>query len=160
MGLKKGSLERKIHNNRSEIKDLRGKHENHKRKFCEFMIDDIKSFINTLPNENAHYSENKEYKYISSDFGSIANIYRIFIDIYIEYKNDVSYKMFKQVFKTCNLKFKKPRNDICETCDEIICEINSNKRLKNSDNLLKELENKLKIHREEANLFYELKNKL
>ena len=46
MGLKKGSLERKIHNNRSQIKDLRGKYENHKRIFYEFMLEDIKSFIN------------------------------------------------------------------------------------------------------------------
>jgi hypothetical protein len=66
--------------------------------------------------------------------------------------------MFRKVFNTCNIKFKKPRSDICETCDGIECEISKAKRQKNT-NLLIDLENKLKNHKIEANLFYEIKRK-
>jgi hypothetical protein len=120
---------------------------------------DIKSFLNSITYENSHYSENKTVKYIDSEFFSISNIHRIFIDIYYEYKNEVSYQMFKKVFNSCNIKFKKPRTDTCETCDEIFCQITKAKREKNLNNL-NELQNSLKENKFEANLFYELKRKV
>ncbi len=64
-----------------------------------------KTFIDSLPLENCYYSESKTIKYIASQFGSISNIYKIFIDISFEYNNEVSYYMFRKVFNTCNIKF-------------------------------------------------------
>ena len=64
-GTKEKFSKKKILQNRAESQDLRGKHENHKRKFCELMIQDIKSFLYALPNENSHHFENKYRQKIS-----------------------------------------------------------------------------------------------
>ncbi len=117
-----------------------------------------KTFVDSLPFENCYYSQIETIKYIASQFGSIFNIYKIFIDIIIEYNNEVLYYMLRKVFNTCNIKFKKPKSDICETCDGIECEISKAKRQKNT-NLLIDLENRLKNDKVEANLFYEIKRK-
>jgi hypothetical protein len=90
MGIKRNFLKTKVLKNRSQNEDGRGRHKNHAKKFCEFMENDIKSFINSLPNESSHYSQNKNVKYIAPEFGSISNIHKTFIDIYLEYKNEVS----------------------------------------------------------------------
>jgi hypothetical protein len=88
----------------------------------------IKCFVNSTPYENSRYSENKTVKYITSEFFSIPNIHKIFIDIYYEYKNQVSYEIFRKVFNSCNIKLKKPL--ICENCDEFDCQITKAKREK------------------------------
>jgi len=106
LGIKKSSLVKKVFKNRSQVEDKRGKHKNDPKKFCEFMENDIKTFIHSLPFENSHYSQSKTIKYIAFQFGSISNICQIFKDIYIEYQNEVSYYMFKKVFNTCNIKLK------------------------------------------------------
>ncbi len=94
-----------------------------------------------------------------SQFFSISNIHKIFIDIYYEYKNEVLCEMFRKVFNWCNTKFKKPRTDICETCDEFSCQITKTKHEKNV-NILNDLQNRFAEHKLEANLFYELKTKV
>jgi hypothetical protein len=77
MGVKRSFLRPRVLKNRSQNQDGRGRHKNHAKKFCEFMENDIKSFsfINSLPNESPHYSQNKNFKYIAPEFGSISNIH-------------------------------------------------------------------------------------
>jgi hypothetical protein len=160
MGLKRSSLLNKVLKNRSETEDKRGKHGSHLKKMCKLVKEDMKTFIFSLPNHDYHYSKIKNIRYIAPEFGSIANIYKVFIDIYIEYKKEVSYQMFRKFFNSCKIKIKKPRSDLCETCDELELKISKAKRENSSVNFINQLEKKLKEHKFEANSFYELKEKI
>jgi hypothetical protein len=159
MGLKRSSLLNKVLKDRLETEDKRGKHVNHVKKMCELVEEDMKNFIYSLPNHKYHYSKNKNIQYIAPEFGSIANIYKVFIDIYLEYENEVSYQMFRKFFNSCKIKIKKRRSDLCETCDELELKISKAKRENSPVKLINQLEKRLKEHELEADLFYVLKNK-
>ena len=79
--------------------------------------------------------------------------------IFTKYIKWSSYKTFRKVFNSCNIKFKKPRTDICETCDEFDCQKTKAKREKNL-NILNDLQNRFAEHKLKANMFYELKRKV
>ncbi len=54
---------------------------------------------------------------------------------------------------------KKPNKDLCEICEQFKCEISKFKRIQNLKPI-KNLENQLKAHINEAEKFYNLKNSL
>ncbi len=60
------------------------------------------------------------------------NIHKLYLNIYYEPQFDVSYQVFLKIFKECNLSFDKLKQDICEKCDRIKCEI-INKKNKEID---------------------------
>jgi hypothetical protein len=43
-----------------------------------FCAEDINDFIVSLPAEKTHYGNNKNKKFLSTEFGSIANIHNFF----------------------------------------------------------------------------------
>ncbi len=88
-GLQRSGLGHKILKNRIVSQDLRGKHFSRPHKTFFLINEDINEFINSLPTEQMHYGRNKSSKYLSPEFGSIANIYRLFIDLFPEHKVDV-----------------------------------------------------------------------
>jgi hypothetical protein len=70
-----------------------------------------------LPTEQSHYGRNKSIRYLLFEFGSVANIHRLFLDLYPEHKIDVNYKLFLKNFNS-NISIGKPKVDICETCEK------------------------------------------
>jgi hypothetical protein len=121
--------------------------------------EDINEFINSLPTEQTHYGRNKSSKYLSPEFGSIANIYRLFIDLFPEHKVDVKYHLFNKNFKKFNISIAKPKVDICQTCDKFNVQILNLQKEKKFDSI-NEIKNSLESHKKEANFFYELKQNL
>ncbi len=81
----------------------------------------ISMTINSLPTEQSHYGRNKSIRYLSSEFGSVANIHRLFLDLYPEHKIDVN-KLFLKNFNS-NISIGKPKVDICETCEKFHIQI-------------------------------------
>ncbi len=122
-GLKRSALRHKILKNRSVSEDLRGKHSSRPNKTFFLVNEDINDFINSLSTEQSHYGRNKSIGYLSSEFGSAANIHRLFLDLYPEHKIDVNYKLFLKNFKNSNISIGKPKVDICETCDKFHIQI-------------------------------------
>jgi len=91
-GLKRSALRYKILKNRSVSEDLR-EHSSRRNKTF-FLVMKISMTIYSLPTEQSHYGRNKRIRYLSSEFGSVANIHRLFLDLYPEHKIDVNYKLF------------------------------------------------------------------
>ncbi len=77
----------------------------------------MKTTMNSLNDclQNRHINGiNKSSKYVWPQFASIANINRLFLDLYPEHKIDVNYQLFKKNFKNSNISIGKPKVDICE----------------------------------------------
>jgi len=135
LGLKISSLRRKILTNRTVSEDLRGRHEYRPNKTDYLCCEDINDFIVSLPTERTQYGKNKDKKYLSKEFGSIANIHRPFIDLYPEHKNDISYKVFTKVFKTYDISINKPEVDICEIYGSFDIQIMDSKKNKDFEKM-------------------------
>ncbi len=128
------------------------------------IIDDMRDFITSLPVENSQYSlKTSNKKFLSPDFESIKNIYKVFIDIYPELKDLASYQKFVKVFNEYDISIRPLKIDVCSTCDDYNSQIRAFKSSKNSAqiNSLKTLKN---LHLKEAEKFYqklkELKSEL
>jgi hypothetical protein len=145
----------KIQNNRNISEDFRGKHESRLHKSHFLLIEDLKEFFNSLPTEISHYGQNKKNKYIATEFGSISSIHQLFLDLLPEHKTDCSYSLFFKEFNKSGIFLKKPNKDLCEICEQFKCEIS---KLKRTQNLkpIKNLENQLNAHINEAKEFYNL----
>jgi hypothetical protein len=153
MGLKQSSLRKKVQNKRNESEDKRGKHQNNNKKIPDFVIRDINDFLQNLPTEQSHYVKN-DRKYLSTDFGSVANVHRVFIDIFPEYLKIVNYNKFLEIFNASKISFKAPGKDLCGTCEQFKSDILNAKQLKNN---CAEIEKKFKEHKISANYFYMLR---
>jgi hypothetical protein len=127
----KSRLRCKIQNNRNISEDFRGKHESRPHKSYFLLNEDLKEFFNSLPTEISHYGQNKKNKYIASEFGSISNIHRLFLDLLPEHKTDCSYSLFFKEFNKSGIFLKKPNKDLCETCEQFKYEIFKLKRIQN-----------------------------
>jgi hypothetical protein len=122
---------------------------------------EVNEFLSSLPSEGTHsnYGNNQKARYLESEFKSIQNIHRIFVDMFPEHKYDVKYRLFREHFIKSRLIIGKPKCDICSVCDGFqiqIFNLKKNKKIKSID----EIENKLNFHKSEAFVFYELKSKL
>ncbi len=86
--------EKKILKNRSIAEELRGKHDFRANKTFFLVNEEIDAFIKSLPTESTHYGINKSIQYLPSEFKSVRNIHRLFIDLFPEHKCDVNYQIF------------------------------------------------------------------
>lgn len=128
----------------SNIVDLRGQHESH-RKTPTDSIKEVIAFINLLPQYESHYTREQSInrKYLSPDL-SHKKIY----DEYLKWCNDkqsrpISKYMFRDVFyRKFNLKFKPPLQDTCNQCNILEMKIKTS-TLKSDERiqLLEEKEN-------------------
>ncbi len=76
---------------------MRGKHKLRVNKTPIIIRLNIESFIKSLSSEPTHYGRNKNKKYLVPEFGSVANIHRLYLDIYPEFKEKISYKIFLEI---------------------------------------------------------------
>jgi hypothetical protein len=141
-------LGHKILKNRIVSQDLRGKHFSRPHKTFFPVNEDINEFINSLPTEQTHYGRNKSSKYISPEFGSIANIYRLLIDLFSEHKLEVKYHLFNKNFKKFNISIRKTKVDICQTCDKLNVQIFNLQKDKKFDSI-----NEIKNHIKRKQIF-------
>jgi len=95
MGVKRSFLRPRVLKNRSQNQDGRGIHKNHAKKFCEFMENDIKSFINSLPNESSHYSQNKMLNILLQNLGA----FLIFIKLLLIFILNIKMRSRKKYLK-------------------------------------------------------------
>ncbi len=59
---------------------------------------EVNEFLSSLPSEGTYYGNNQKARYLDSEFKSIQNIRRIFIDMFHEFKYDVKYRLFRELF--------------------------------------------------------------
>jgi hypothetical protein len=94
--------------------------------------DDLREYITTLPADESHYSlKTSESKFLSPEFASVSNIFRVFIDIFPEYKDSISYSKFLTTFNEYDLKIRPLRIDVCSTCDNFNFQIRAYSRINN-----------------------------
>jgi hypothetical protein len=76
-------------------------------KLLNIIEGDLREYITTLPADESHYSlKTRESKFLSPEFASFSNIFRVFIDIFPEYKDSISYSKFLTVFNEYDLKIR------------------------------------------------------
>ncbi len=138
---------------------MRGKHESPANRTFFLVTEEVNEFLSSLPSEGIHYGNNPKARYLNSEFKSIQNIHRIFIDMFPEHIYDVKYRLFRELFIKSGLIIGKPKCDICSVCDGFQIQILNMKKNKKFESI-DEIENKLNFHKSEANEFYELKSKL
>lgn len=106
------------------VQDLRGKHPN-KRKTTAEAICNVINFVRSFPVYESHYvREQKKQLYLSPSL-NIKKLYDEYC-IYCETTNfeKVSKYMFYDIFRRrINLKFKRPLQDTCNTCDQLTNQI-------------------------------------
>ncbi|XP_053955155.1 uncharacterized protein LOC128861222 [Anastrepha ludens] len=81
-------------------------------------------------------------------------MYTLFCDKYKA--NVVSVSSYSGIFKTMNIKFKKPMLDTCSTCEKFRAKIAIAKQ-ESDDILLRDLEKELLAHQSKADFAYESK---
>ncbi|CAG4959985.1 unnamed protein product [Parnassius apollo] len=82
----------------------------------DFKLEEIKEHIACFPCTESHYGRNKTTKkFLNSELNLqvLYNLYKLKTDA------PVSKTIFKKVFETMNLSFKKPSVDTCSKCDRI-----------------------------------------
>ncbi len=74
-------------------------------KLLNVIEDDLWEYVMTLPADESHYSlKTSESKFLSPEFASVSNIFRVFIDIFPEYKDSISYSKFLTTFNEYDVK--------------------------------------------------------
>ncbi|KAL1493652.1 hypothetical protein ABEB36_009351 [Hypothenemus hampei] len=88
-------------------------------------------------------------------------LYKLYTEEYLENftqitKLPLSISVFRNVFNTLNLKFKKPSNDTYKTCDSFLFKIKSS----NSPDGNEILKNELRLHQDKTQFHYDSKKKI
>ncbi|KAI4455531.1 dna-directed rna polymerases i ii and iii subunit rpabc2 [Holotrichia oblita] len=160
------TLKKYISSEGHSLKDMRSKHKNRRhalsKEQCESMHEHIKSF----KGRKAHYSLMKSDKiYLPEDL-NVKRMWNMYHEKYSIRK--VSYESYRRV-NDFNIKFGYPRSDTCSFCDssnvkkeffknELQKPISNEERL-DLENRLKGLEAEIKLHKLQANTFYDRKRK-
>lgn len=133
--------------------DRRGKHQNHKRKYTQDVVDNVHSFIGKLPRYQSHYSRNRNLakEYMSLEY-NIELLYNRYKECCQEAKSDfVSSDKFRRIFtEDYNIAFKPPKSDTCAHCDELVVKINHAKEIGETETVRKlEFEKELHLRKAE-----------
>jgi hypothetical protein len=90
---------------------------------------------------------------LSPEFGSIKNIYKVFVAIFPEHQSSISYQKFLQIFNEYDISIRPLKIDVCSCCDALDCKIRAFSRLKNFEQI-RSLKNSKSAHLLEADSFY------
>ncbi|CAG5021799.1 unnamed protein product [Parnassius apollo] len=118
----------------------------------------VKNFIDKFPAYESHYSRrHTNKKYLHQDL-NMKILYKLYKDEYVKDNGEeglppVSITLFRSIFKTLNLKFKKPSNNTCKTCDSLTLQIKTCEDANEKQNL----EEKKTIHQSKAESHYNSK---
>lgn len=117
----------------------------------DFKLEEVKAHIACFPCTESHYGRNKTTKkFLNSEL----NLQVLYNSYKLKTDTPVSKTIFKKVFDTMNLSFKKPSVDTCSKCDRI------NMKLKYaSESQAADLTKSLKEHQEAFKAAYEEKKK-
>ncbi|CAH1105341.1 unnamed protein product [Psylliodes chrysocephalus] len=137
--------------------DLRTGHQPGNKR-SEADITFAKDFINSIPAYESHYSRRHTVKrYLEPDM-NLQLLYKLYKEKFVNARQNPSEKplglsVFRNVFKTLNLKFKKPSNDTCKTCDSLFLKIKTSL----SEEKKREFEHEMTQHQNKASFHYETK---
>ncbi|XP_067633255.1 uncharacterized protein [Eurosta solidaginis] len=125
-----------------------------KNKLTDEKIQLVKDHINSFPKYESHYTRrDTSVEYLHADV-SLSQMYNLFCN---KFKHDaISISAYSSIFKTMNIKFKKPKLDTCSSCEKLRAKIGIAKQEGDSI-LLGDLENELLAHQNKADLAYESK---
>lgn len=108
--------------NGTELRDLRGRHENRPRKLQQTDKDIISDHISSFPLQENHYSRNDSSKKCLSPDLNLMKMHKLFLEKFPNSK--VSLRTYTDVFKTkFNLRFGAPRTDTCAYCDKLFIKL-------------------------------------
>lgn len=137
--------------------DLRGSLPSGNKR-SEADISFARDFINSFPAYESHYSRNHTTKrYLAQDL-NLQILYTLYKEKFESTRSDpttkpLSLSVFRNVFITLNLKFKKPSNDTCKTCDafslKLKCSVDEEEK--------SQIKNESKRHQDKASFHYATK---
>lgn len=137
-------------------RDERGRHEP-KIKHSSEAIDYVRNHISNFPAYESHYSRRHTTKKYLETGLNLQKMYNLYLD---QHTMDnittkiVSISTYSNIFKTFNLKFKKPHNDTCHTCDTFVAKI----KITIDDTEKTRLHDEHVSHQDKANFHYECKS--
>lgn len=130
-------------------KDKRGSCSKIKKMLPKETTDGIINHIKSFPAYTSHYSRrHSDKQYLQSDL----NLSKMFELYSKEYQNSASIFKYTEIFKSLNLKFKKPSLDACNFCETI------NQKIKFATSNKEELLKIQEEHHAVADLAYKAKN--
>ncbi|CAH1226555.1 unnamed protein product [Diabrotica balteata] len=137
--------------------DLRGMQPSGNKR-SEADISFARNFINIFPKYESHYSRSHTSKQYLGQELNLQILYRLYKEKFNDTKSNatnapLSLSVFRNLFKNLNLKFKKPSNDTCKTCDSLFLKIKSCA----SEEEKQRLENERQQHQDKASFHYTTK---
>lgn len=123
-GIKVSRLKRKVLQFDKDIRDGRGKHNQH-HQISNDIRDRIRQHIQLFPARESHYSrsQNTHRRYLDPSL-SVAAMHQDFLKENVDLNGLVKYWLYYEIFNTeFNISFGYPRSDICDTCERLQAEI-------------------------------------
>ena len=153
-GIKATRLKRKVLQFDTDIRDGRGKHDQHPKTEDEIM-NKIRQHIKMFPVRESHYSRSKNTHrtYLDASL-NVAAMYKDFLHQNPELNEKVKYWLYSKIFKTeFNISFGYPRSDICDTCERQQVEMKT-AELDGDSAALKRLKTENELHLRKAEVFH------
>lgn len=147
-------------------RDGRGKHNNRPRQLKDDVINKINDHIGSFKGRKSHYSMKKTDRMYLPETLNIKKMFDLFKSA--NPSVEVSYESYRNIFNSnFNLCFGYPRSDTCTTCDRHSANVRCiDLEIANSNNdidrnalieKLRQAENKIKLHKIKASVFYKRK---
>lgn len=129
--------------------DARGRHVPSHKLVIE-RHNEVLEHINSIPKYQSHYSRRHTNKVYFHSSLNIAKLYELYSE---KYSDPVSVSKYREIFGQLDLKFKKPKLDLCNTCETLRVKIKNASDEEERDVLLIQQ----KKHHVEADFGYECK---